>query len=155
MKLTYRGISYEPAPSTLPVVEEPVGGIYRGAVWRRHRPQQQPALQPPVQLTYRGAKYSAHLFHAPAAVTATVADAATAVSAEMPQDILAQQASVAAFHFPRKSKRELLSETWQRHRQNMRLSTEHRLEVARQKGDTRLVQLLEQELEQLAYSRPC
>ncbi len=145
MKLTYRGVSYEPAPSTLPVVEEPVGGIYRGAVWRRHRPQQEPALQSPVQLTYRGAQYSAHLFHAPEAV------AATAAQPELPQGVLAQSAAVAAFHFPRKSKRELLSETWQRHRQNVRLSTEHRLEVARQKGDTRLVQMLEQELDQLAY----
>lgn len=145
MKLTYRGVNYEPALSTLPVVEEAVGGVYRGAAWRRHRPQQQPTLQPPVQLTYRGVPYAAHLFHAPEPVVATAAQP------EMPQDILAQSASVSAFHFPRKSKRELLSETWQRHRQNMRLSTEHRLEVARQKGDTRLVQLLEQELEQLAY----
>ncbi|WP_448561726.1 DUF4278 domain-containing protein [Trichothermofontia sp.] len=151
MKLTYRGVSYEPAPSTLPVVEEPVGGIYRGAVWRRHRPQQEPALQPPVQLTYRGVPYAAHLFHAPAAVAVAEPTAATVTQPEMPQDILAQQAAVAAFHFPRKSKRKLLSETWQRHRQNVRLSTEHRLEVARQKGDTRLVQMLEQELDQLAY----
>lgn len=149
MKLTYRGVSYEPAPSTLPVVEEPIGGIYRGAVWRRHRPQQAPVLQPSVQLTYRGVPYAAHLCHAP--VQAPEAGVATASQSAMPQDILAQGAVVAAFHLPRKSKRELLSETWQRHRQNMRLSTEHRLEVARQKGDVRLVQLLEQELEQLAY----
>ncbi|MEM9543069.1 MAG: DUF4278 domain-containing protein [Cyanobacteria bacterium P01_E01_bin.42] len=58
MKLSYRGIKYEPHHEDVEVTEGHVSGKYRGAPWRVHRYQQQGrSHQSHPELTYRGIRY--------------------------------------------------------------------------------------------------
>ncbi|MBW4493379.1 MAG: DUF4278 domain-containing protein [Oscillatoria princeps RMCB-10] len=55
IKLSYRGVNYEPAPPAVEVSEGEVTGKYRGQVWRTHQVKNAVAVQPALGLKYRGA----------------------------------------------------------------------------------------------------
>jgi hypothetical protein len=58
MKLSYRGIKYEPHHQEVEVTEGNVAGKYRGASWRVHRYQQHKRSgNSHRELTYRGVHY--------------------------------------------------------------------------------------------------
>jgi hypothetical protein len=57
MKLKYRGVEYESKPIAVDVIEDKVGGKYRGVSWKRHIPQITLVAQPSIELKYRGKTY--------------------------------------------------------------------------------------------------
>ncbi|MBE9166837.1 DUF4278 domain-containing protein [Pleurocapsales cyanobacterium LEGE 06147] len=57
MKLKYRGVEYEYKPIAVDVIEDKVGGKYRGLSWKRHVPQIILVPQPSIKLKYRGRTY--------------------------------------------------------------------------------------------------
>ncbi|MCT7961728.1 DUF4278 domain-containing protein [Laspinema sp. D1] len=58
MKLTYRGISYEPSPVPTPNNPLELTGQYRGVHWRLNNALTHPMEELPAELMYRGATYS-------------------------------------------------------------------------------------------------
>lgn len=57
MKLTYRGVGYEPINSYVDSVAGKVIGRYRGADLRSQHYTARPAVNPFINLQYRGAYY--------------------------------------------------------------------------------------------------
>ena len=57
MKLKYRGVTYEYNPTNVAMLEDKVGGKYRGVPWQRKIPQIAQVAEPSVDLKYRGAAY--------------------------------------------------------------------------------------------------
>jgi hypothetical protein len=137
MKLTYRGVSYEYNPPTLELTEGEIGGKYRGANWRQSYLRHIPIPQPVANLKYRGVAYSTgHPVDVEASQlrkryvngeTVTTAEAVPTVS----------------------SRKQLLDELNNAHLTNIRRNLEHRLQVARAKGDQNLIRLLEAEAEHM------
>jgi hypothetical protein len=132
MRLSYRGIPYENEASTVRVTEGEIGGLYRGQNWRyqyvRHIPQPQPVQN----LRYRGAAYRTGQ-PTPAEATAIAQSATTVVPRTLPT----------------RKQPQVLEEITVSHQRNIQRSLEHRLNVARAKGDETLVRLLEAESRQL------
>ena len=58
MKLTYRGRSYESDIPTVDVTEGEVGGKYRGQNWSYRYPRHIPVPGPPRNLKYRGVPFT-------------------------------------------------------------------------------------------------
>lgn len=135
MKLTYRGVHYDYAPRAIETMpEEAVGHAikptfnlsYRGATYSvdpnaASFAAAQPAIGP---LMYRGVAYALNGWH-----ESTVA----AKTKKLPQ-----------------WKKSVRTETINTHRESLNRQLQHRLQVAREKGDQNLVSLLERELQQLA-----
>lgn len=136
MKLTYRGIQYEPETNPLETTEGEIGGKYRGQSWRYHYPRHIPQLQPKLGLQYRGVHYSKrpvvqshHL--------STMSIPAITPEAKLPTPpYFATQTSE--------------TEAEQAHIESMRRNLERRLSVARENGNNQLVSMLEKEYQELA-----
>jgi len=129
MKLSYRGVHYEGEPSTLKVTEGRIAGSYRGQSWRFHHPQYLPKLGSVDHLKYRGVAYRT--------------GQATPVK---PRAVL--QPLTARWSFPwfnRPKRQPVQDEIVSTHLDNIQHSLEHRLRVARARGDENLVRLLEEE----------
>lgn len=146
MKHSYRGVSYEHNSPQLEVMTGAVGGQYRGATWNHKYLRHIPVPQPKVDLKYRGVAYSAgdpidveavrlRREYSKVKETATSHTIESAAAQQMP--IRCDRASVV---------RELHST----HLNHLRRNLERRLQVAREKGDNHLIQLLEAESRQLA-----
>lgn len=138
MKLTYRGVNYESHLSTIEVTEGEVGGQYRGTHWKHHYPRHIPVPQPIVGLRYRGASYC------------------TGHPIDVEASLLRRQYEDAAFAKPVTAKgskasnrQQILEDLNHTHIANIRQNLEHRLQVARAKGDQKLIQMLEVEANQL------
>ncbi len=134
MKLSYRGVSYEHSPSTLEVTEGEILGKYRGIGWHCHTLKEMPVPQPNMALKYRGVAYNTN----PAAATTgscnvrvTAANVASAVA----RPVVASKV--------------LNKELEAVHRFNLQRNLERRLQVARERGDLALINLLEAESRQL------
>ncbi|HAX78537.1 MAG TPA: hypothetical protein DCY88_22570 [Cyanobacteria bacterium UBA11372] len=123
MKMSYRGVAYEYEPPTIDMVEGEIGGKYRGQPWRCSYPRHIPVPQPALDLKYRGVAYSTYG--------------------------KAQPGAIAQTGNPRKVCPEL-AET---HLANIRRRLEHRLQVAKDSGDQKLIRMLEAESKQLVRSR--
>jgi hypothetical protein len=132
MKLSYRGVHYKEAPSALEVGEGGIGGRYRGQDWRFHYLRHIPEPPPVHNLKYRGTAYRTGQ-----PSVAQLTEVAPPVAGVGRQTLL-----------PLK-KREVLDEITISHLRNICRSLEHRLQVARAKGDQNLVRLLEAESEQM------
>lgn len=135
MKLTYRGVAYEYSPISVEMTPGEIGGKYRGIPWRRDRAESVPMSQSFAQLKYRGVAYC-------------VGDPQKIQNKE---DAISLQERYAAttqkIYNPFKSKDELTKT----HLANIRKNLERRLELARQRGDTNLINLLEEEAKQIAF----
>ncbi|HEY9666539.1 MAG TPA: DUF4278 domain-containing protein [Coleofasciculaceae cyanobacterium] len=126
MKLSYRGVKYENASPVLEVREGEIGGTYRGQAWRHHYLRHMPEPLPTHDLKYRGVAYC----------TGTPAIA-------MPSTAAASRCTLPAVH--RREREKVLDEVTRTHLANIRRNLERRMEVAKAKGDEKLVRLLEQE----------
>lgn len=135
MKLTYRGAHYDYSPHTIGTVpRETVANAikptfslnYRGAVYSvdPNAVSHEPVWQPIAQLTYRGVAYALNGWNQPVVATRT---------SQLP-------------HW----KPSLRTETINTHRDSLDRNLQHRLQVAREKGDQNLINLLEREQQQLA-----
>jgi hypothetical protein len=132
MKLSYLGVNYQEGPSTLEVTEREMGGIYRSQNrqfgYVRHIPEPLPMQDRKYRgIAYRNAK--------------PATEAPTVVAKPVPP--------VPPQTFPTRNKCEVLEEMMNSHLRNIHRSLEHRLQVARAKGDQKLVRLLEAESEQM------
>ena len=132
MKLTYRGVNYEGTPA-LEVTEGEIGGTYRGQQWKSRYVRHIPEPTPVHNLRYRGIAYRTG--QPTAAIPKTV---------EQPTAVRWHQTVLTG------NKREVLDELTSNHMKNICRSLEHRLAVAKAKGDDNLIQLLEAESKQLA-----
>ena len=131
MELSYRGIRYEYIPQDINVVEGDVGGKYRGSVWRFHRLEAAPAPQPVLHLTYRGVRY----------VTGTAEQAA----APPVQPSAEPKTLLGSLFAASRRQHQKFDAVAQQHLANIRQTLEHRIQVAKEKGDWELVRLLEME----------
>jgi hypothetical protein len=128
MKLTYRGVSYNYNPPQTNVVKGEVMGTYRGNVWHAH-PLVAPVPLPAAHnLKYRGVAYNTR----PDLVMTPVGAPAQPVVA-----------------IANRSKSFLSAVTTAHHDAILR-NVERRLQLAKAKGDDRLIHLLEDELRQVA-----
>lgn len=123
MKLTYRGIAYEKPSFALDTELGDIKGRYRGQDWQCRYPKPIPRLHLKPPSTYRG---SAQHIPAPA------------------------QRDETGLVSPWEAQKVITHELSQMHFENIRKSLEKRLQVAEEKGDIRLIRLLNQEFEQLA-----
>ncbi|NBD33672.1 MAG: DUF4278 domain-containing protein [Cyanobacteria bacterium] len=139
MRLTYRGINYEPETMPLETAEGEVAGKYRGQPWRYHYPRHIPDLQPKLWLQYRGVHYSkrsaVQSSHRPDLLIPAIG-----ANAELPSPP----------HFTTQAEE---TEAAQAHLDSIRRNLERRIAVAREKGNEQLVSLLEQEYQDLAINR--
>lgn len=132
MKRSYRGVNYIGEPSTLEVTEGEIGGLYRGQNWRFHYAKHMPEPLPSQNLQYRGVAYRN-------------SQPAVPVLSKQEESVT----PIARWQWSNRHKREVLDELTRSHLQNIRRSLEHRLQVAKAKGDEQLVRMLEKESEQL------
>jgi hypothetical protein len=125
MKLSYRGVKYDNASSFLEVTEGDIGGTYRGQTWRSHYVRHIPEPAPVHDVRYRGVAYRT-------GQVAVAVPTATGARCTLP-----------ASH--RREREKELDEVSRMHLTNIRRSLERRMQVAKAKGDEKLVRLLEQE----------
>jgi len=132
MKLSYRGATYEGIQPTLEVTEGEILGKYRGASWRGHIYKEMPVPQSGLHLSYRGVAY-------------TTGQVNAQTEAQPVQPVTAKAGRSHSMPVMFKASKEIALV----HRANLQRNLEHRLQIARERGDQRLVQLLEAESRQL------
>jgi hypothetical protein len=133
MKLTYRGAHYEHNSLNPELTVGETGGKYRGVNWKRCYPRHIPQ-QPVAELKYRGAAYH----------VGDPVDVELMMLSKQHKDNTVATAKICQV----KQFGEELAKT---HLTNIRQNLEHRLQVAKQKGDENLIRLLEDEARQIAY----
>lgn len=146
MKYSYRGVEYNHISPSLEVTETEIIGHYRGTPSRRRHYATTHLHQPTHRLKYRGVEYG------------------SGVSTEMPReqvqtttpkipDVVPHSIAVgSSMGYSRPSGRlgiRDVSELEKVHNTFIRQTLEHRLAVAKRKGDQGLIQMLEQEQHQL------
>ena len=128
MKLTYRGTNYEYDIPTVDMIEGEVAGKYRGQNWNYRYPRHIPVPQHPHDLRYRGVLESGRK------------------SLKVDRDLIGTVDSTeAAVTFAQK-----VDEVAKVHRVNICNILDRRKQVARAKGDVKLMHLLEIEWQQMA-----
>jgi Domain of unknown function (DUF4278) len=137
MKLVYRGNTYESNPVAVDLVESSTVGHYRGQTYHLTYPRHIPVPQPALDLKYRGVAYHRD---AQGNVTA-VEPSARSQAASQPAYLVSE---------PSVSRKAKLAEAAKIHHETISRRLQHRLEVARQKGDQTLIQQLEHEMQQIA-----
>lgn len=139
MRLTYRGINYKPEMMPLEAKEGEVAGKYRGKPWHYHYPRHMPPLNPKLWLQYRGVPYSKH----PVVHTSFLPELpipAVTANGELPSPP----------YFA--SQNQGMEEAEQAHLESIRQNLQHRLSVAREKGNEQLVSMLEKEYQELTMN---
>jgi hypothetical protein len=132
MNLCYRGISYESEPLSLEVSESNIIGTYRGQQYRRCYPRHIPKLKPKPRLQYRGLAYQ----------TCPLIQTETSLNAQLAAIAKAREQQM-------RSEKKNTFNVADIHQINLRHNLNYRLQVARKKGDTGLIQLLEKESQEL------
>jgi hypothetical protein len=135
MNFCYRGIKYNKEPLSLEMLDGETLGKYRGQTLKYRYPRHIPHLQPKVLMQYRGVAYS------------TKYDANSQAQKVNQEPKTAQSCVCHLAHSP--SRKPKITTTAQIHLENLRSKLEHRLQVAKLKGDEYLINLLEQEYQQL------
>jgi Domain of unknown function (DUF4278) len=125
MKLTYRGVPYEYNPCPQDMTESQILGKYRYHAWSLRYPRHMNIPQPVTQWQYRGVPYQT-----------TTTGGIQAISKAIPARPKIPQPQI--------------SEVTKIHHAYLLKSLQHRIDVAKSKGDTHLVYLLEEESRQLA-----
>lgn len=137
MQYTYRGVTYNREPLTLEVTEGEIGGTYRGQAWHNHYPRHVPELKPKPYLQYRGVAYSKRPYiQTGPRIACQIEPLRYAVNADQISDEAVTHTNLAQ----------------QIHLENIRRHLEHRLQVAKEKGDRELIAILQQESQQLALN---
>jgi len=129
MKLTYRGANYEYDIPTVDMMEGEVAGKYRGQNWNYRYPKHIPVPRQAGARTYRSAQHMAS--------REPKADEAAAAAGNTDAPRLAAVKSPAG-------------EVAKVHRANICNILDRRKQVAKAKGDERLLRLLELEWQQMA-----
>ncbi|NET32339.1 MAG: DUF4278 domain-containing protein [Cyanothece sp. SIO1E1] len=142
MKLCYRGVDYEYSPHTLEMTESEILGQYRGRSLKFQYVRHIPVPQPILNLQYRGVAYRTY---ASGQVEAPVHTAPAPDMASLePTD------SAVTINSVFRTRQALLREVAEIHRNSIRRSLEHRIEVAKTQGNKNLLHQLEVEMSQMA-----
>lgn len=143
MKLTYRGLAYEYNPIPIEVAPGKIAGEYRGVTWRRYEPKSVPMSQSFARLKYRGVAYCIgapqNIQHKEEAINLQNH------CAKPTQEVNSRLRSNNRL----KNKKDELTKI---HLLNIRKNLERRLQIAKQRGDTNLVYMLEEEAKQMAFN---
>ena len=133
MKLTYRGTNYEHDIPTADMVESELGGKYRGQAWNYRYPRHIPVPQQAYDLKYRGVEYkSAGTIKTEAKIAQPTLESRRAIPPVTGKPCV------------------LVPEITKVHRANLCNILDRRVQVAKARGDERLLRLLENEAEQMA-----
>jgi len=128
MKLAYRGVNYEDEIPTVETIEGEVSGKYRGQNWNYRYPRHIPVPQHPQNLQYRSVDYSNNRPSPKIDRDVETIDRTRATVTSSPK--VEEVATV--------------------HRMNICNILDRRKQVARAKGDVKLMHLLEIESQQMA-----
>ncbi|MGJ3249709.1 MAG: DUF4278 domain-containing protein [Elainellaceae cyanobacterium] len=134
MRLSYRGVRYDSEPLPVDMAETQRIGRYRGHTFRFAYPRHIPIPQPTLDLTYRGIMYQTS---ATGAIQTRQPVAAT-------NEVVPTQNKAA-----KPNRQSVLREVARVHNQNIQNRLQHRLEVARARGDENLVAQLEREMQRV------
>ncbi|MEM7712780.1 MAG: DUF4278 domain-containing protein [Cyanobacteria bacterium P01_A01_bin.68] len=152
MKLTYRGIKYEQAPTAVEVTETEVSGEildgvgfrpikllnpkgkYRGVEWKRHQFPHLPIHHHAAELKYRGASY----------YCGTPEEVEELKQRKKLNFILKKSSNL----FPRKQP--INNKLAEIHSMNLCRDLQRRLQLAKLQGDEKLIRMLEDEANQLS-----
>lgn len=135
MQLSYRGVHHRYQPTPTDMVESGVTGHYRGQQVNFSYPRHIPVPQPVMRMQYRGVKYCT----TPAGGTEAVPQT------QHPEMAAGDKAVVMPLPPITQVKRFQSLELSTAHLDNIRKRLEHRMEVAKAKGDLVLLNQLEQE----------
>jgi hypothetical protein len=136
MKFSYRGVKYNQEPLVLEMMEGEQMGRYRGQTLKYRYPKHINHLQPRnLQYKYRGVGY----IDKPLGVSDNLS---VSVSGDGNQSCVCSISQ-------NLSKKPKITTTAQIHLENLRQKLEHRLQVAKSRGDLYLINLLEKEYQQL------
>ncbi len=139
MKLTYRGVEYDYNPPVLEVTLSDIAGQYRGQKTQYSYVRHVPIPQQAERLSYRGVAYK---------TTRTGAIQQLSDRTATP-NVWANLTSKLTGSSPAaQARRGLLKESSALHQQNIARSLQHRIEVAKQKGNQALLDQLESEMRQ-------
>ncbi len=119
MRLSYRGVSYDYTPPTLEVTESEIQASYRGTSWKCYTLAEAPIPRSPHTLKGQKGFYSQRDF------------------SQIERSSQAQ---------PIRSTFNVLQQLKRIHKANIDRSLEHRMQVAKDRGDYQLLQILESEL---------
>lgn len=136
MKLSYRGNPYEYEPAALDIAEGNQVGKYRGQEHKFCYPRHIPVPQAPLDLKYRGIAYSTHQTDEPEYLD--IKTRLNQTFAKSPSEPL--------------TRHQRFVEAAQRHRANILRRLDHRIQVAKARGDSDLLEQLELEKSQLVTS---
>ncbi len=139
MKLVYRGHAYEQSSVPVDLVESPVPVRYRGQSYQFSYPRHIPVPQPVLDLKYRGVEY--HRNSAGVITPVEPRERRAALETPIFESVKAPVTQA------RKAR---LAEAARVHHETIRRRLQHRMDVARQKGDQVLLQQLEHEMQQIA-----
>lgn len=131
MQLSYRGKQYTHDAAPVDMVDSGLVGVYRGQTVHFSYPRHLPGPQPTHRLMYRGVAYQ----------TGT----ADVRSVEQPAAV-APVAAPSCLRVPTRPHR--TSEYDKVHQLNIQRRLQHRIEVAKARGDQQLLNLLQHELQQ-------
>jgi hypothetical protein len=136
MRLSYRGVHYHHEPTPVDLVESGISGQHRGQAFAFTYPRHIPVPQPTVQLKYRNVAYQT-------TATGTI----TSVPAGVHPELAAGERTV-AIPLPLKSRIRQVqnSDLTKVHLENIRQRLQHRINVAKDSGDTTLLRELEKEM---------
>ncbi|MBD2072205.1 DUF4278 domain-containing protein [Leptolyngbya sp. FACHB-671] len=143
MKLSYRGVRYDSVSTPINMVESEGTGNYRGSNFHFTYPRHIPVRQPVLELKYRGVAYQTNATGGVESISPAIRAAKAAVRDVFRPSGMDQARSAI------RARQEILSEVAKVHRQNIERSLQHRIEVARERGDQNLVNVLEREMQQI------
>jgi len=142
MKLSYRGIPYDSVSTPINMIESEAVGHYRGGNFHFAYPRHIPVPQPALELKYRGVAYQTNASGGSESISPATRAAKAAV-----RDVF-RPTGVDQARSAIRTRQAILSEVARVHRQNIERSLQHRIEVAKSRGDQNLVNVLEREMQQ-------
>jgi Domain of unknown function (DUF4278) len=137
MRLCYRGVQYDHTPTPVEMAESQVVGQYRGQAFRLPYPKHVPVPQPVFNLKYRGVAYCT-------TPTGGAEDLVSAVNVDR-NSVVPLPAVPPVLNW----RRAKLAEVARLHQENLQCRLQHRIDVAKAKGDQNLLRQLEQEMQQI------
>lgn len=141
MKLTYRGVEYDYNPPRLDITLSEATGQYRGQQSHYAYVRHLPITQPAERLSYRGVAYQ----------TTRMGEVQQLSDRTPKQHALHNLATkLMGSSSAAQARRALIKESTTLHQQNIARSLQHRIEVAKQKGNQALLDQLESEMRQNA-----
>ncbi len=153
MKLTYRGVDYDYNPPMLEATESEIKCQYRGQSYPYSYVKHVPIPQPAEQLTYRGVPYQTNrqgqviqLTKQSSAQSLTRSKGRTGTTPSMTPVSLGNKLTGSSA--ASQARRQLLQSASQLHQDSIARSLRHRLTVAKQQGNEKLVEQLEMEMSQ-------